>query len=654
MSEEFPKVATEIFNPVNENIKKLADLFPEAVKDGQLDFEALKQELGQFEKAGVEKYELNWPGKTQAKQIASMDISGRTLKYVPEDSKNADTTENIYIEGDNLEVLKLLRNSYYGQIKMIYIDPPYNTGKDFVYKDKFASTTDEYDRKLGSIDGEDNRLVKNTKDDGKYHSNWLNMMYPRLKIAKDLLKVEGLIFISIDENEHPRLRNICDEIFGCDNHLVDFVWQNKKGGGNDSIHVAIEHEYITVYAKNKELVDEFYEMYTDNYLTRYNLEDEDGKYFWDTFKRKSGKQYYPIVCPDGSVLRVDVDGNPISWLRSENRFKEDLIKGDVRIIQVKGYWTVHFKQRLPKGKKPRSIFSVDTLFDKHGTTSSGSRRLLELFGKDVFSNPKPVELLESLFYFTLLDDEIVLDFFSGSGTIGDAVFKINAEQQTSRKFIAVQIEENLVEMLNNTEASKRVIIENAIEVLSGREMQLNLAELGKERIRRAGEKIKKDNADKPSIADLDIGFKVFRVADSNIRWTKEMNNLDLEELAAYSNEKDKLDFMPEFTDVDVVYEILLRHRDFPLTSKIEQLKAIGKRTYMFADAVVVCLEENIDDGVVDIIAALMPQPVKVIFRDSAFEEQISLKLNTMHRLNAQMERHSVANKREKTWRVEFI
>ena len=263
---ELKKISQEIYNPVNENVKKLAELFPAAVKDGQVDFEALKQELGQFEEVGKEKYELTWPGKTLAKQLANLDIVGRTLKYVPEDSKNPETTENLYIEGDNLEVLKLLRNSYYGKIKMIYIDPPYNTGNDFVYKDDYSKLKEISDIEEGEVSEDGERLIKNQKSSARFHSDWLNMMYPRLKVAKDLLTDDGVIFISIDDNEVDNLRKICDEIFGEDNFIACFTWVKKKKGSHLSKTIRNMVEYILLFGRNSLKIELFgEEAYSDKW-----------------------------------------------------------------------------------------------------------------------------------------------------------------------------------------------------------------------------------------------------------------------------------------------------------------------------------------------------------------------------------------------------
>lgn len=649
----------EIFNAEQDNLQKLAALFPAAVKDGLLDIAALKEELGQFEEVTAERYELSWAGKRNAKRASQSDVAGRTLKYIPEDSKDADTTQNLYIEGDNLEVLKLLRQNYYGAVKMIYIDPPYNTGNDFVYRDDFSQSRAASDEAEGeTVDGE--RMVVNQKSGNRFHANWLNMMYPRLRVAKDLLREDGVIFISIDENEFHRLKSICDEIFGQDNYICDFVWQNKKGGGNDSIHTAIEHEYVIAYSRNKDSVSAFYEQYTEEYLKRYKEEDEQGKYYWDTFKRKAGKQYYPIECPDGTILQFDEDGNPISWLRSQARFFDDLKIGDTRIVKVNNSWSVQFKQRLPKGKTPRSIFSHEKLVNDKGTTSTGADDVYQYFNKEVFSNPKPVELLEFLCGFALSDGDIALDFFSGSGTTAEAIMNLNADGGM-RHYIVVQLQEDLDKTLKETPSNKRLPLENAIQLLDEMEKPHFITELGKERIRRAGEKIKAEveaaNAqlklgEEPKQVP-DIGFRVFRTADTNIRWTHEalegeMTPLEVTEML---NDKNKLDFMPGYTDIDVVYEVLLRQRDIPLSAKVEKLD-IGQRTYLFADAYVVCLDETVTVELAEALAAVEPTPIKYVFRDSAFEDNISLKDETVRRLEAYIARNS--GEQKKAYTVEFI
>lgn len=322
---------------------------------------------------------------------------------------------NFLLEGDNLHSLKLFEKTHRGKIDVIYIDPPYNTGnKDFIYNDTQVAYEDTF-----------------------RHSKWLSFMASRLKIAKTLLKKSGMIFISIDDNEHTQLKLLCDSIFGENNYITSLVWQKKKGGGNDSRHVATEHEYILFYAVDKENLDNIFIPYGEEYVTRYKEVDEKGRFFWDTFKRKSGKQYYPIKCPDGTILEKDENGEPISWLRSESRFISDLEQGEVRIIKIKDNWTVHFKQRQPEGYKPRSLMT------EYGTTSDGAAELKRIFNKtNIFNNPKPVDLIKFLVKFSNKNNAIVLDFFAGSGTTGQAVMDLNNEDGGNRKFILCTNNEN--------------------------------------------------------------------------------------------------------------------------------------------------------------------------------------------------------------------
>lgn len=612
------QLAMRTFNTTQLNLEKIAALFPNVItetrdRQGKLiraiDFDLLKQELSDVLVEGEkERYQLTWPGKKEAILNANTPID-KTLRPVKEDSVDWDSTQNLYIEGDNLEVLKLLQESYLHKIKMIYIDPPYNTGKDFIYKDDFKSSADVYLAASGQVDSEGNRLVQNTESNGKFHSDWLTMMYSRLKVSKNLLRDDGIVFISIDESEHPRLRLLCDEIFGIKNHIADLVWQNKKGGGNDSRHVAVEHEYILVYAKNKEMVDELYEMYSEDYLKRYKEEDSEGKFYWDTFKRKSGKQYYPITCPDGTVLELDENGNPISWLRSEKRFKEDLAKGEIRIIKVGENWSVQFKQRLPKGKTPRSIYKSGAMLDENGTTSDGSSDLLRLFGKDVFSNPKPVSLIKHLIGFGIGSEDLALDFFSGSGTLAHAIMELNAEDNGRRKFILVQLQEDIDAMYNQAEQNRKMIFKNAIDTLNELNRPHYLTELGKERIRRAAGKIKEETG-----ADIDYGFRVYRTDSSNMKdvyyTPAELGQVDLADLA--SNIKE------DRTGEDLLVQVMLEC-GLELSLPMETKEVEGKTVHHVAGgSLIACFDEDITESVMKKIA--MEQPQRVVFRDSSFRD----------------------------------
>ena len=673
----------EIFNEVNENVRALERLFPSAVKDGQVDFEALKEELGQFEEVGPEKYGLTWSGKQNAKKIAQQDIVGKTLKYIPEDSKNPETTENLYIEGDNLEVLKLLRQNYYGAIKMIYIDPPYNLDGDFIYNDNFKMNKYESAQEEGDISDLGERYIKNLKSSNRFHAKWLSMMYPRLKVAKDLLSDEGIIFISIDNNEISNIEKICNEIYGEENRLgIISVVNNLKGRSDDSFF-ATANEYLIVYCKNNQYANIGGLPLKSEDLSEYKLSDSISRYK-EVLLRKTGKNskrsdrpnmYYPIYFnkklnrsyagtrvnkDDIEIYPLDDKGNEGRWRWSKETFEKNKDTEIVIRKNNKGNWTIYVKMRDIVDGKERTLKPKTVWIDPKYDSGKGTLFIKEMFKDNIFTNPKPLDFLTDISRISTNSDSLILDFFSGTSSTANAVMKLNAEEGGKRKFIMVQLLEKAEE---NSEAYK-----------SGYK---NICEIGKERIRRAGELIKEENKDKEGIEDLDIGFKVFRVGDTNIRW-----NYEKEDLKTLSNEvtirsseeqttfdfiaatnhqvnldkaispKDRLDFMPGAKDIDIVYEILLRQRDIPLSSKVELLENIGKRTYIFADSYLVCLEEDITVELIEKLAELNPLPIKFILRDSAFGDDIALKDEAYRRLKALIERNSGENK--KTYTVEFI
>ena len=606
-----------------QNVDRIAALFPNCVTEvldeehstpekkvykRAINFELLKQMLSPDVVEGNERYEFTWVGKKAAIVEANQPIR-KTLRPCKEESKDWDTTENLYIEGDNLEVLKLLQESYLGKVKMIYIDPPYNTGNDFIYADDFMHSQEQENQQMGMYDEDGDRLFKNTDTNGRFHSDWCSMIYSRLHLAKNLLTDDGVIFISIDDSEVKNLKNICDEVFGAANFVAQLIWQNKKGGGNDSTHIAIEHEYILTYAKNIALLGEFYESYSDDYIKRYKEEDNIGRFFWDTFKRKAGKQYYPITCPDGTVLEYDEDGNAISWLRSKARFDSDIAAGEIRIIKIGEKWSVQFKQRIPLGKTPRSIFTTETVIDDRGTTSTGASDVYDYFKKDVFSNPKPVELIRFLLGFGLGENDIVLDFFSGSGTTAEAVMRSNLEGGKN-KFILVQLPENIDPLVDSSSANAKRVAENAVSVLDEMEHPHLLTELAKERIRRAGEKIKSESP--LTTADLDVGFRVLKLDDTNMKDVYYApDDYDQGLLAGLeSNIKD------DRTDLDLLFGCLLDW-GLPLSMPYssEQIDGCTVHTYNDGD-LIACFDENVPESVVEKIAKR--QPLRVVFRDSGF------------------------------------
>jgi adenine-specific DNA-methyltransferase len=585
----------------DKNIKKLQELWPEVVteKEGEdgattrsVDFDLLRQLLSDSLVEGAdERYRLDWPGKRRSLLKANTPIT-KTLRPVREESVDFDTTQNLFIEGDNFEALKILQESYLGKVKMIYIDPPYNTGKDFVYSDNFTQDKADYEEEIEAVDAEGNKMFKeNTRTNPRFHSDWLSMMYERLTIARDLLKDDGVIFISIDDNEVHNLRKVCDEIFGESNFVSEFIWKNKRGGGNDSRFIAVENEYILFYGKSIEMLNNLYHKYSDEYAQRYKEIDNTGRFFWDTFKRKSGKQYYGIACPDGTVLENDEFGNPISWLRSEARFLKDLEAGEVKIVKVGSEWSVQFKQRMPEGKKPRSIL------DTYGTTSSGSEECFELFKKHIFQNPKPSTLVQHFIDVVTKEDGLILDFFSGSATTAHAVMQQNAEDGGNRKFIMVQLPEETPE---GSEASK-----------AGYK---NIAQLGRERIRRAAAKIKADYAEKLAerVTPLDTGFRAYTVADTAFldveRHPAELEQGQLLELA----DNIKADRTPADLLTQVMLELGLT-LDLPI-----ETKQVGNNTvfYVAHNALVACFDEQVPLALIDEMVTV--QPLQVVFKDASF------------------------------------
>ena len=617
------KMRMESVDMTAQNIEKLGELFPncitemldeekstdkEKVYKKAVNFELLKQMLSNNVIDGNEAYEFTWVGKKEAIVEANKPIR-KTLRPCPEESVDWDNTENLYIEGDNLEVLKLLQESYLGKIKMIYIDPPYNTGSDFIYKDNFKIKKKEYEEALGEIDEDGNRMQKNTDSNGRFHSDWCSMIYSRLLLSRNLLRDDGVIFISIDDCEVENLKKICDEVFGANNFIAQLIWQNKKGGGNDSKYIAVEHEYIISYARNKELLEEFYESYSQKYIKRYKEKDEIGRYYWDTFKRKSGKQYYPIECPDGTILEYDEDGNAISWLRSKNRFNEDIKKGEIRIIKNKNKWSVQFKQRIPKGKTPRSIFTTNTVIDNKGTTSTGAGNVYEYFKKDVFSNPKPAELIKFLLGFGMTKDDIVLDFFSGSGTTAEAVFRSNLEGE-KYKFILVQVKEDIDLKRVGGDANAKRIITNAISILDELEKPHVISELAKERIRRVGVNIRKEN---PLIAQsLDLGFRVMKLDDTNMTDVYYSANEYNQEMLYMLESNIKSDRK----DIDILFECLLEWGlPLSLPYSSEQIEGYTIHNYNDGD-LIACFNENISKNIIEEIAKR--RPLRAVFRDNGF------------------------------------
>ena len=633
---EEKKVSQQINDIVGENVQKLATLFPEAVRDGQVDFETLKEELGQFAESSIEKYELTWAGKKEAKKLVQEDVVGRTLKYYPEESVNPNNSKNLYIEGDNLEVLKLIRQNYYGAVKMIYIDPPYNTGNDFVYNDSFKMAEDEADKAEGVVDEYGERFTVNLKSGNRFHANWLNMIYPRLKLAKDLLTDDGIIVISIDDCEQKDLKYVCDDIFGEVNFIDNIIWKKRYGGGAKERYLVSLHEYALMYAKDINNIEEIFVPLSKESAERYYTKKDE--YYstrggYRTHPLEAGKAMdarpnliYPIPAPDGSEIWPRKQ-----WLWSKERAYDALEKGELEIVKGKdNNWVVSSKQYLydENGEmRPGKFFSIiDNVYTQHGTND-----MIKIMGDaKIFQYPKPSELIKQLLQLGTNKDCIVMDFFSGSAATAHAVMQLNKEDNGKRRYIMVQLPERCAE---DSDAYK-----NGYKTI---------CEIGKERIRRSAAIVTENNYD----SDIDTGFKVFKAADTNIKWNSLIADGQLD-ITQIESTPDLMDFMPGSKDEDIVYELILRQRDVPLSEKLERLTNIGERTYLYADSYLVCLESKITETMVDKLAGLDPVPVKFIFRDSAFGDDIALKDETFRRLKAVIDKN-VGNTKV-SYTVEFI
>ena len=643
---EYSKVNQAINRVTEEKKDMLKTIFPSVIKDGVLDVDALLEEIGIPQVSVGEKYELLWAGKNEAKRNSRADIIGKTLNFCEEDSLFPEDTENVYIEGDNLEVLKLIRQNYYGAVKMVYIDPPYNTGNDFVYNDDFSMSDREVSIEEGNRNEIGERYTLNAKSQNKYHANWLNMMYSRLRVAKDIMADDGVIFISIDDNEVTDLRKLCDEIFGEENFVAQIILENDSRARPYGV-IATTHEYILMYVKSEEyspipLVDENKEFqYEDeeggftlyelrNRNIAFNIDNRPNLYysFWLNPEKADSNGLYEIDLQkhEGWIEVYPLESNGVKtvWRWGKSKAKENLNTTLFGRKSTTGNWQIVKKYR-------ESTYVLNSVWtNKEFKTDRGTLELKKIFGKKVFDFPKPVDLIKQLMKFTLASGDIVLDFFSGSATVAEATMRLNAEDNGKRKYILVQLPEVCDA---NSEAYKAGFA--------------NICEIGKERIRRVGKLIKDDYSE----ANIDIGFKVFRVADTNIKWNSimDMGQLDVSQI---ESDPDSMDFMPNTKDIDVVYELMLRQRDVALSESVELLSDIGNRTYLYASSFLVCLETEVTESLVEKIAAIDPLPIKFIFRDSAFKDDIALKDETFRRLKALVEKNSGESK--PTYTVEFI
>ncbi|WP_024858128.1 site-specific DNA-methyltransferase [Ruminococcus albus] len=638
------KTNTELFLSI------VGQYFPEAIKDGEVDFTALREEMGEFAEVGSEHYDFTWAGKQAAKKEAQADLFGKSLRYKPEDSLNPDTTENIYIEGDNLEALKLLRRNYHGRIKMIYIDPPYNTGSDFVYHDDFSMTEGELAELSGDVvDGV--RFQKNGKDSSRYHTNWLNMMYPRLKLARELLSDNGVIFISADDNEIDNLRKICNSIFS-EHCFIGQITVVGNPRGRDYGGIARMHDYVLAYMKSDKTElnlitdkENEFKMFDDlggfelrelrNRNVKFNKENRPNLYYPFYIEPNEEDEYHlhniSLEPHEGwiELYPLESQGINVVWRWGKEKALANLnINIKAKPMRNGSYMIV---EKYREGRMmARSVW-----WDKDTNTEKGTLAVKELLEGKIFDYPKPAEMIYRLLEMGTDSNSIVMDFFSGSATTAHAVMQLNAEGGGDRKYILVQLPEVCDE---NSEAAK-----------AGYK---NICEIGKERIRRAAKKIHEDNPD----AQFDDGFKVFEVGKTTIRWNL-MDDDELSELDRASSDTEKLDFTDGHNDTDIVYEIMLRQYGIPLSTPIEKLADVSDRTYIFADAVVVCLESEITDELIEKLADIEPTPAKFVLRDSAFGDNIEFKDFSFRKLSALIRSHQTEEERKSKYNnytVEFI
>lgn len=581
----------------NERMEHLKSIVPEAFADGKINWDILKEALGNFveeDEGEVEHYMFTWPGKRQARRLAGKPPQG-TLVPAPGEGLNEETTENIFIEGDNLEVLKLLQKSYAGKIKMIYIDPPYNTGNDFIYNDHFTTPLDEYLKLTGQIDEKGSPLVSNKKADGRFHSKWLNMMYPRLKLALTLLKEDGLIFISIDDNEEDNLKKICNEIFGEENFVGCIVWNSTKSVTNTAL-ISVSHNFNFVYARDLEYFKKNRsEFRLPEYGEGFSNPDNDDRGPWKADPYQVGgwrpNQQYEIVNPNTGEKYKPNPG--CSWKNDFNKYRE-LLEDNRIVFGVTGEAGPQRKRFLNEAEDRGKVSK--TWWDDVGTTTNGTQTVKSLFdGKKVFSNPKPVDLIERLI---MLGDAkqngLILDFFAGSSSSAHAVLSLKFKQGFRSNFIMVQIPEAIdQEDKDNKEA---------VEFCQSKNFPINLAELSKERIRRSIVQLEKEHAD-ASLKSMDLGFKVFKLQKSHFKEWQDYKGSDVNELMnLFAQQEDTLveGWKPE----NLIIEIILQ-QGFPLHSKINSMdamkdnKVIQIKSEFCNHMIFICLDKNVNDKTIN-------------------------------------------------------
>lgn len=575
-----------------------------------VNFDVLRQLLGDNAvEDAPEAYEFNWVGK-QAARAEVLKPTKKTLRPVKEDSVDWDNTQNLYIEGDNLEVLKLLQKSYLGKVKMIYIDPPYNTGNDFVYHDDFAMSADEYAEASGAVDELGNKYIKNMDSNGRFHSDWCSMMYSRLMVARSLLSDDGVIFISIDDNEVENLKKICNEIFGEFNFQGHIHWRRRHNQPNDKTKmIGLVAEHILAYSKDKEYLKTV-GVGKVEVTANFSNPDNDPRGPWASKPWKVGSDQsgsrYIIKAPSGAIFDEE-------WMGEEETFKKLL--SDNRIVFTKDGSGLprkkYFKsERQEEGQCATNWWSHELFGHNQGANDC----LTELFGvKNIFSNPKPIELMKGLLQIgNVKNEDVVLDFFSGSASLAHAVIKMNSDDQVNIKYIMVQLAENLDESLKTADAKTKKKIEQAIKFLDNLNKPHTIPEIAKERIRRAGKKIKEESP--LTTADLDTGFRVFRLDEGNYEDVKRSpKEFKQDQLDLFLN-----NIKADRNDLDLLFGCMLDwgvQLSLPMTQEVVD----GKTIYTVNDGdLVACFAENVSEDVVKAMAEKMP--LRVIFRDSCFAQ----------------------------------
>ncbi len=590
---------------VGGNVEKIAALFPHCVterigKDGTaelaIDFDKLRAELSNDAlEDGEERYQFTWPDKRAASRLANEPVN-LTLRPCREESVDFDTTENLYIEGDNLDVLKVLRENYLGKIKMIYIDPPYNTGNDFVYNDDFAQGKDEYEAASGVYDEDGNQVLdpmqRNTESNGRFHTDWLNMIYPRLKVARDLLSDDGVIFISIDDNEQDNLRKVCDEVFGGQNFIAQLIWERAYSPKNDARFISNSHDYVIMYCRNINSFTIGRLPRTEEANARYTNPDNDPRGVWKpsdiSVKTYNAECDYPITTPSGRIVEPPAGR---CWRLSKKAFFERL--QDNRIWFGPNGDSVPSMKRFLTELKFEGMAPTSILFYKEvGHSQEGAKELVSLMGdKGVFDGPKPLRLMERLLTLAnLKNDSIVLDFFSGSGSMGHAVMKYNAEKSKHCKFILVQLPEE------TDDKAKKVGYEN-------------ICQIGEERIRRAGEKVKEEAGDKAK--DLDVGFRVLKLDSSNMEdvfYTPDKFDPSLLDSLVDNIKADR-------SGEDLLFQVML-DLGIELSAKIERKEVAGKEVFSVDDDyLLACFDNDVNETTIEEMAKLLP--THLVIRDAS-------------------------------------